>query len=403
MNISAYDSKDGELVWAGKKISDFHRLFNRTPFYLYDRIKIQNRIRKLRDQFPKEIKLHYAVKANPKKELIEFLSPLVDGFDVASAGELNTIRHTRKSADEISIAGPAKSVEELIDAVKSEILISIESFREIEELKFIWTKFGKRPKVIVRINPNFELKGSGMKMGGGSKPFGIDSEMVPAAIKNIFKYDLDFFGFHIYSGSQNLKHVSIVQAQKNSYQLAYELCKTCKLDIRVLNLGGGFGIPYFKGESDLDLGPIAQNLLNLVETARSEMPKTKFIIELGRYLVGESGIYVCQVVDKKISRGKTFLLVNGGLHHHLAATGNLGQVIRRSYPIVIGNKINETILEEVSLAGPLCTPLDTFSDNILLPKAEIGDYLVLFQSGAYGATASPQDFLSHPRVLEGLF
>lgn len=393
-------SKNNELVWAGKTITELHKLFGRTPLYIYDQEAITLRIQRLKQLFPKEIKIHYAIKANPMMEVVNHLALSVDGFDVASAGELKIALSTRMNIENISLAGPGKTKEELLFAVRSGVVINLESFREIEELDLIQKQHSIQPKVAVRINPNFELKGSGMKMGGGPKQFGIDSEIVPDAMKKIKEYNFNFFGFHIYSGSQNLNFNSIVESQNKSFELAFELSQSLNLSCRFVNLGGGFGIPYFSEEKPLDINPIAENLFQIVEKSKKLMPKTELIIELGRYLVGEAGIYVCQIIDKKISRGRTYLITNGGLHHHLAATGNLGQIIRRHYPIVIGNKLLHSAQEEVSIVGPLCTPLDTFADKILLPKAEVGDYVVLFQSGAYGATASPQLFLSHPSVLE---
>ena len=133
---------------------------------------------------------------------------------------------------------------------------------------------------------------------------------------------------------------------------------------------------------------------------KRDQPETEIIIELGRYLVGEAGVYVSQILDKKISRGQTYLVVNGGLHHHLAASGNFGQVIRKNYPVSIGNKMKNIAMETVNIVGPLCTPLDILGDKMLLPEAEIGDFVVVHQSGAYGYTASPHKFLSQPECVE---
>lgn len=393
-------SREGELIWAGKTISELAGMFGQTPLYIYDQEAIKLRVKSLRDSFPPSIKIHYAIKANPMPEVVNLFSSLVDGFDLASGGELEVALRTKMDVRNISIAGPGKSRAELLLAVKSGIVINIESFREIEELKKIQNEISVQPKVAVRINPDFELLGSGMRMGGGSKQFGIDSELVPQAIQKIVENKFSFMGFHIYSGSQNLNCNSIIDAQNKSFEMVLNFCTSLKISCQFLNLGGGFGIPYFAGEKVLELAPISKNLFQLAENAKKQLPKTDLIIELGRYLVGEAGIYICQVVDKKVSRGKTFLITNGGLHHHLAATGNFGRIIRKPYPMVIGNKLNESVREEVSIVGPLCTPLDTFADKIMLPKAEIGDYVVLFQSGAYGATASPQLFLSQPSVLE---
>ena len=261
---------------------------------------------------------------------------------------------------------------------------------------------GLPARVAVRVNPDFELKGSGMKMGGGPKQFGIDVEQVPAVLAHIAALGLSFEGYHLFAGSQNLKAESICEAQQKSYDLALRLAEFAPTPVRFLNLGGGFGIPYFPGEQRLDLTPIGANLAALVERAAREMPQAHLVIELGRYFVGEAGVYVTRVVDRKLSRGQVFLVCDGGLNHHLSASGNFGQVVRKNYPATIGNKAGSTAREPASAVGPLCTPLDILADRMQLPPAEVGDLVVVFQSGAYGASASPQPFLGHPAVVEVL-
>ena len=221
-------------------------------------------------------------------------------------------------------------------------------------------------------------------------------------LKLIADLGLDFEGFHLFAGSQNLRAASICEAQQKSYALALRLADLAPSALRFLNLGGGFGIPYFPCECRLDLQPIGDNLAQLVERARSELPQVSFVIELGRYLVGEAGVYVTRIVDRKVSRGQVFLVTDGGLNHHLSASGNFGQVIRKNYPVTIGNRADATDREHASVVGPLCTPLDLLADQMDLPVARIGDLAVVFQSGAYGATASPQAFLGHPACAEVL-
>jgi len=184
--------------------------------------------------------------------------------------------------------------------------------------------------------------------------------------------------------------------------LAIRLAQHAPAPVRIVNVGGGFGIPYFPREQALDLAPIGANLRGLVERARRELPDARLVVELGRYLVGEAGLYVCRVVERKISRGQVFLVTDGGLHHHLAASGNFGQVLRKNYPVVIGNRVVGNEREVASVVGPLCTPLDLLADRMDLAKAEAGDLVAVFQSGAYGASASPQAFLSHPAAVEVL-
>jgi diaminopimelate decarboxylase len=241
-----------------------------------------------------------------------------------------------------------------------------------------------------------------MKMAGGSKQFGIDAEQVSALLAELQTLELEFVGFHIFSGSQNLSAAAIVEAQTRSVELAIRLAAAAPAPVRTLNIGGGFGIPYFPNDPVLDVPTIGRHLRGLAAQAISALPGAVLVIELGRYLVGEAGIYVCRVVDRKVSRGHTFLVTDGGLHHHLAASGNFGQVLRKNYPVLIGNKVVGKERETVSVVGPLCTPLDLLADRMEMARAQEGDLVVVLQSGAYGLTASPLGFLSHPPPAEVL-
>ncbi|MBK6388236.1 MAG: pyridoxal-dependent decarboxylase, exosortase A system-associated [Rhodoferax sp.] len=400
--MNQFPVKGGELVIGGESLSTLAARVGQTPFYAYDRSLLRARVVQLRGVLPKGIKLHYAMKANPMPAVVGLMAGLVDGIDVASAGELKVALDAGADPLEVSFAGPGKRDAELRQAVASRVLINVESFREVAALEVISGELSLPARVAVRVNPDFELKGSGMKMGGGPKQFGVDAEQIPALLADIGRAGLAFEGFHLFAGSQNLRPESICEAQLKSYELAVRLAQDAPLPVRFLNLGGGFGIPYFPGEQRLDLAPIGENLARLSQRALSELPEASFVIELGRYLVGEAGVYVARVVDRKISRGQVFLVTDGGLHHHLSASGNFGQVVRKNYPVMIGNKVNSTQMETSSVVGPLCTPLDLLADRMSLPVAEVGDLAVVFQSGAYGASASPQGFLGHPACVEVL-
>ena len=239
-------------------------------------------------------------------------------------------------------------------------------------------------------------------MGGGPKQFGVDAERVPAMLRRMGQLGLDFQGFHIFSGSQNLRAGAIAEAQRKTIELALRLADHTPAPARTLNIGGGFGIPYFPGEQPLDIAAVGANLAELLPQVRQRLPQAQVVVELGRYLVGEAGIYACRVVDRKISRGHVFLVTDGGLHHHLAASGNFGQVIRKNFPVAVGNKVVGAEREIASVVGPLCTPLDLLADNMEMAKADVGDLIVVLQSGAYGLTASPTGFLSHPPPAEVL-
>lgn len=393
---------NGELHIGGIGLKRLAARVGQTPFYAYDRGLIDRRVAELRAALPTGIQIHYAVKANPMPALVGHLATRVDGLDVASAGELKLALDTGIAPEHISFAGPGKRLNELEQAVAAGICINVESATEVKRLAEISQRIGWKARVAIRINPDFELKSAGMKMGGGPKQFGVDAEQAPNLLKQIGQMELAFEGFHIYAGSQNLKASTIVEAQNKSWELVQRLSEHSPAPVRSINLGGGFGIPYFPGEQALDLQPIADNLQKILSNATLLLPEARLVIELGRYLVGEAGIYVARIIDKKVSRGHTFLVTDGGMHHHLAASGNLGQVIRKNYPVCIGNRIGETLTEPVSIVGPLCTPLDILADKVALPDAQADDLVVVFQSGAYGASASPQGFLSHDTVAEVL-
>jgi diaminopimelate decarboxylase len=399
-NEHGFSTNNGQLTIGGVPLSRLAERIGQTPFYAYDRDALSQRVKQLRQAMPTELKIHYAMKANPMPALVQHMASLVDGFDLASAGEMKVALDTTMSAEHISFAGPGKRPIELSQAIAAGVTINVESQHELETIAKQCERLGLNAKVAVRINPAFELKASGMKMGGGAKQFGIDEELLPEVLQRIKTLDLNFQGFHIYSGSQNLKAESIIDAQQKSLQLAVKLSEHCPSPIRKLNIGGGFGIPYFPGDTPLAIDQAGEALGKEMIAAKAALPETDVIIELGRYLVGEAGVYVTRIIDKKVSRGQTFLMVDGGLHHHLAASGNFGQVIRKNYPAAIGNKMDSQELETVNIVGPLCTPLDILADKMNLPKAEIGDFVVIYQSGAYGYTASPTMFLSQPNALE---
>ena len=400
--IDHFAAHDGQL-WVGQQsITTLAARVGQTPFYAYDRSALKQRVAKLRAALPAAVKLHYAMKANPMPAVVGFMAGLVDGIDVASAGEMGVALDAGACPAEISFAGPGKRDIELQQAVAAGVLVNVESARELPVLAAASQALGMPARVALRVNPDFELKGSGMKMGGGPKQFGVDVEQVPEVLAQVAQLGLSFEGFHLFAGSQNLRAASICEAQQKSFELALRLAQTTSTPVRFLNLGGGFGIPYFPGEQALDLAPIGANLAELCERAKSELPQAGIVIELGRYLVGEAGVYVTRVVDRKVSRGQVYLVTDGGLNHHLAASGNFGQVIRKNYPVTIGNRMGAEQREVASVVGPLCTPLDLLADRMELARAEIGDLVVVFQSGAYGASASPQRFLGHPGVVEVL-
>lgn len=393
---------NGELVLGGVRLSHLAERVGQTPFYAYDRSLIRDRVESLRSVLPTGVQLHYAMKANPMPALVGWMRGLVDGVDLASAGEMKVALDAGFNPSSVSLAGPGKRETELRQAVAAGVLVNVESARELPFLQAASNDLGLPARVAVRINPDFELKSSGMKMGGGAKPFGVDAAQIPALLESIGLAGLAFEGFHVYAGSQNLHALAIADAQQKTLDMVVRLAQYAPSSVQTLNLGGGFGVPYFAGEQPLDIQAVGRHLKELTEQAAKALPGTALVLELGRYLVAEAGVYVARVLDRKHSHGQFFLVTDGGMHHHLAASGNFGQVVRKNYPVGIGNRINCTDTEIASVVGPLCTPLDVLADRMELPVAQVGDLVVVYQSGAYGASVSPQAFLGHPHCVEVL-
>ncbi len=398
--LEALQTRNNQLLIAGHTAAELVNIAGSSPCYIYDRQALTQRVAQFRQQMPAELKLHYAIKANPMPAVVGHMAQCVDGLDVASHREMLVALGAGMDAANISFAGPAKGEHELRAAVAAGITINIESPLELQRLYLCHQEMGIRPRIAFRVNPDFELKTSGMKMAGGPKQFGIDAEQMPSILSALDLDKLDFQGFHIFSGSQNLKAESLIECHQQTFELAARLADQVSAPVKHINIGGGLGIPYFPGEQTLNIEGIAENLQQLLDHRPESLKSSEIVMELGRWLVGEAGYYICQVTDKKESRGQTFLMTNGGLHHHLSNSGNFGQVIRKNYPVVLAHSLESEDQEVVEVVGPLCTPLDIVGAKLSLPKAEVGDFIVVLQSGAYGATASPQKFLGHPEVVE---
>jgi diaminopimelate decarboxylase len=399
--ISAFATRSGYLCVGGVTVDVLAERAGGTPFFAYDRSLLTGRIQHLRAALPGDVDLSYAIKANPMPAVVHHLSGLVDSLDVASAGELRTALNTTMPPDRVSFAGPGKAPAELRQAVAAGVTVELESATEAWRLAEIGEQLGIRPRVAVRVNPDFQIKGSGMRMGGGPAQFGVDAEQVPTLLKELDGSGLDLLGFHVFAGSQNLRAEVLAEAQAKTVDLILNLAQDAGSPVQYVNLGGGFGIPYFDQDEPLNLSVVGDSLAGLLEEKlRPRLPQARVVIELGRFIVGECGVYVTRITDRKQSRGRTFLVVDGGLHHQLAASGNFGQVIRRNYPIAVGNRMDEEACDTATVVGKLCTPLDLLGDRIALPYADVGDLVVVFQAGAYGLTASPTGFLSHPEPAE---
>lgn len=365
-----------------------------TPAYVYDFAIVATRIARLRSALPKQVAVHYAIKANPLPGLLSAIAPLVDGLDVASAGEMDKALDVM-AAGAISFAGPGKRDAEIELAIRAGVTLNVESESEGQRALAIGGMLGMRPRLAVRVNPDFELRGSGMKMGGRASPFGVEAKHVAGLVKRLIIGGAEWRGLHIFAGSQSLDTQAVIETQAATVALAARIAQEAHRAPPLVNLGGGFGIPYFPGDAALDVEAIGAALAG--ELGKLD---TQYAIELGRWLVGEAGVYLARVVDRKVSQGETFLIVDGGLNHHLAATGNFGTVVRRNYPVAVAHRMQDPAEETVTIVGPLCTPLDRLADRVALPKANVGDVIAIFASGAYGASASPAAFLGHPPARE---
>lgn len=391
---NGYGKIDGELAVGGRTVSALIAEAGGTPLFVYSRDQLDGRMADLRAAMPERLAIHYAVKANSWGPVLEHMARLVDGFDIASGGELKLVSEAGINPALVSFAGPGKRDWELEAAISTGATLNCESENEVRRALALGERLGRTPKLAIRVNPDFELRGSGMKMGGGAKPFGIDAERVPPLARELIAAGADWQGLHIFTGSQALDAEAIAETQGNVLDLADRLAREIgDGPLPKLNMGGGLGIPYFSGDGPVDIQFVGERLAERFARLPETLQPTQLCIELGRYLIGEAGVYLCTVVDRKESHGETFVVTDGGLHHQLAASGNFGTVVRRNYPVAVASRFQADPEEEVSVVGCLCTPLDRLADKAHLPRADVGDVVAVFCAGAYGASASPAMFL----------
>jgi diaminopimelate decarboxylase len=386
---------EGRLLIAGQDVSSLIEQAGDTPLFVYDHDMVAARVARLRAAMPSGLEIHYAIKANPFAPLVAMMAGIVDGFDVASQGELARAIDAGMPASRVSFAGPGKRTRELEATIRAGATLHLESEREAERALDLGEALGVTPRLALRVNPAFDLRGSGMRMGGGAKPFGIDQNRVAPLVRRIVEAGADYRGLHIFAGSQSLDATAIIETQANTIALAHRIDEESGTRAPLVNLGGGFGVPYFSGDAALDVERIGEALADEIGTDAD-----RYAIELGRWLVAEAGVYLTRVVDRKESHGKIFLVTDGGMHHQLAASGNFGTVVRRNYPVAVATRFGASPDEEASVVGCLCTPLDRLADDVGLPKAGEGDVIAVFLAGAYGASASPAAFLGHPPAIE---
>jgi diaminopimelate decarboxylase len=396
---------DGKFAPAGIPVSQIARGYG-TPFYLYHGEMISERIRRVREALGTEVS--YSVKANPSLGVCQLVAREGEtGAEVASSGELAVARAAGFEPEDIVFAGPGKTDDELRMVVREGIFAdNVESLGEIDRLAAIAKEMGRRIGVGLRINPAAQLMGSGMRMGGTVGQFGIDQAELEEAIRKMLTHpELILRGIHVYTATQVFEVDPLLEHCRNILEIALEAADLAGQPLQMIDFGGGFGVPYFEKMVEFDLEGFGEGFKALLYSYRSDprLEGCRFLFELGRYLMADAGVYVTRVVEVKQMRGKTFVVTDGGMNHHLTATGNMGQVFRKPYPLLNLTRMSGVPGEEgVAVAGPCCTPLDMFGSNIPLAEPEVGDLIGVFYSGAYGFSASNLGFLSHPAPAEVL-
>lgn len=398
-----FNSSGSELYIGGLPVSALAERHG-TPLYVYDRHVLDRKWTILRETFPPKFAIYYSIKANPNRSILQYFVNKGCGLEIASGGEFHQALSAGCPPDKIIFAGPGKTEAELeVVLGKGVGEIHVESLVEAERIDTISRRLGVMCHVALRVNPSGEVQGGAMRMGGKPAPFGIDEEELDGMLDRLLsKASIEICGVHLFVGTQILDHAILISQYRKGVEIARRVAARLGRPLKTVDLGGGLGIPYFCEERELDMEKLHKELTVLMAYLKDDpmFAGTRFVTEPGRFLVGEAGVYVVRIIDIKVSRGKKFLVVDGGMNHHLAASGNLGQTLKRNFPSVILNKVHTSPSETVDVVGPLCTPLDILQRSVILPKAEVGDLIGIFQSGAYARTASPLGFLSHPSPPE---
>ncbi len=377
-----------------------------TPVFIYDGGVMRRAYRNLARALSGFAEIHYSVKANPAPAVIRLFLSEGAGVEVASVGEYRLARAAGAAPGRMLFAGPAKRVKELEEVIADGIgEIHLESDEEIGRVAAIGRRAGRAVAAAIRINPVPAVQAGAMRMGGKATAFGFDEEDIDRVIDAVTAAGhIELTGVHLFAGTQILDADALVAQWRHGIAVAAKAAARIGRPLKTIDLGGGLGIPYFSGERALDLPKVAAAVPALRDAVKGEplLSGARIVVEPGRYLAGPAGVYVMEINSVKRSRGTRFLVTDGGMHHHLAASGNLGQVIKRDYPVVAPGRMDAAPRSPATVAGPLCTPLDTLAREARLPELAAGDLIAVLQSGAYGLTASPGRFLNHPEPAEVL-
>jgi diaminopimelate decarboxylase len=378
---------------AASELADRHG----TPLYVFDAAVLRRRLARVQAALGARVRVLYSVKANPSLAVTRCLREAGAGAEIASLGELHLARAAGHAPADLRFAGPGKTDAEIEGAVAAGLgCFHVEAEGEVASIAAAARRRDKAVRVAVRVNLPQELSGSRLRMGGRSSRFGVDEDQVPSLLALIRDEPaLQLAGLHVYAGTQSfdanafVKHAALLVAHATRWE------RECRVLLRELDLGGGFGVAAFAGDPSFDLAAAGQGIQDLV---RAHADRTWFV-ELGRFLCAPAGVYLTRVVRQKRSGGTTQVVVDGGMHHHAAAAG-VGSVLRRSPLLAHATALRSAAGTAATLGGPLCTPADQFAEQAMLPDLSPGDLVAVLNAGAYGLTFSPTLFLSHPAAAE---
>jgi diaminopimelate decarboxylase len=395
-------AEDGQLLIGGYPAEELIAEAGGTPLFVYDNNIVGAQVARFKGAMADGIGLYYSVTANPYEPLLEFLGRYVDGFRIVSNGELKRLQEAQLAGIPINFAGPGKLDAELEAAIKAGATISVESEGEAARAIRAAGKVGVQPKISVRVTPPFGIESGKVTIGSRPSPFGIDAERVPGLVQGLIEAGVNWRGLHMFAGAQCLDADALSDVHRVTVAHAGEIADAIGAPIPELNLGSGFDVACRPGDEPLDIDRVATALTRTLCNAPPLLATTRFMIELGRWLVGESGVYLTRILDRTESCGRTFLTTDGGGHHLIGATGSLGERGIANFPIAVANRFGAPPEEEVIVTGCLCTPNDLLGDEVELPRAEEGDLIAVFCAGAYGLSASPQAWESRPLAREML-
>ncbi len=376
-----------------------------TPFYVYDFDVIERQVAALRNALPSVVELAYAVKANPALAVVAHLGRLGLGADVSSGGELETVRRAGIGPDLVVMTGPGKRDDELRAAVAAGIrAVTVESPGELARLEAIAAESGRRQPVLLRaaVSENARLERVRLVGDDGAGKFGMDAADLTAAARTaVASPHLELLGLHAFGASNVLDAGALVEHVAATVQAARRLALAAGTTLRLVDAGGGLGIPYEPHEESLDLVKLGAGLAAIVQTWAADplLAEARLLLEPGRFLVGPAGAYVARVVDRKTVDGAAVAILDGGVHHVLRPA-LVGQEHRiralggRSEAVGSGRVV------PVTIAGPLCSGLDVFSQAAIMTPPDVGDLVAILDVGAYGFTESMPLFLSHPIPAE---